>query len=468
MNLVITPTRLRKPAGGKSNAPSPRALIDYDFQTALMAPPRLRLVLWLMLGLIVVVATALVVLKVDIVVAANGRVISSESEIAIQPLETAVVRSIAVKMGQDVKKGDILATLDPTFPTADMNEAASKLNSINAAFARLTAEAAGITYDPLDPNPEEAIQRDLFRKRRNEYREKVATALHKVEAYAVDLANRKAEVRGLQEQIQLADESNSIYSYLAGKGLGSKLKALDSAQGLVSAKSRLDQNAAEQQKLLPQIAGAKSEAEGFIQEWHRKLADELAHTRADRESTIAHLSKAQRRRELTIMTAPRDATVLHVIQRPAGSVIREAESLIRLVPNDAPLIFEAQIDTRDVARLRLGAPVTLKLEALPWQQFGLAYGELKALSPDTLGDENRPDEAEEASERGLKAQERQSAIHYRARIELLETKFRSLPPGFVLRPGMRAVADIKVGRRSIIEYLLNPITRVINESLREP
>ena len=67
-----------------------------------------------------------------------------------------------------------------------------------------------------------------------------------------------------------------------------------------------------------------------------------------------------------------------------------------------------------------------------------------------------------------KKEARQSPTHYRARIELTESKFRNLPAGFAMRPGMRVVCDIKVGRRSILEYVLNPITRVIGESLREP
>ncbi|HJY48184.1 MAG TPA: biotin/lipoyl-binding protein, partial [Stellaceae bacterium] len=105
-----------------SSAPTPRALIDYDFQTVLRVPPKRRLVLWLMVGLIVAAAIALAVLKVDIVVSANGKIVTSDSEIVIQPVETSLVRSVAVRMGQQVKAGDVLATLDPTFSLADRDE----------------------------------------------------------------------------------------------------------------------------------------------------------------------------------------------------------------------------------------------------------------------------------------------------------------------------------------------------------
>ena len=469
MSLVsFPPGRRAAVTATPSSAPTPRALIDYDFQNVLTAPPKQRLVLWLMIGLVAFAAAALAILKVDIVVSANGKIVTSDGEIVIQPVETSVVRSIAVKMGQQVKAGDLLATLDPTFSQADRDELMAKLRTLDATFDRLDAELAGRAYDPYNPNPDELTQRDVFRKRHEEYAAKLSAAEHKVEQAKSDLAAHQAEASSLREQIRLAGEAENIYQQLVAKDLASKLKLLDASQRLVDAKSRLETNLGEQEKLQGQIAEDQADRDGFVQEWQRKLSEEMAQTRSDRDATAARLSKAQLRHELAVITAPEDATVLDVAPRPAGSVLKEAETLMRLVPTAAPLLFEVQVDTRDVARLHLGDRATIKLEALPWQQFGLAYGELKALTPDTLSDDNARETSEETASPELKTQARQSPIHYRARLELRETRFRNLPDGFALRPGMRAVADIKVGRRAILDYLLNPITRVINESLREP
>ena len=319
-----------------------------------------------------------------------------------------------------------------------------------------------------DPNPEAQTQRDVFRKRHDEYAAKLAAAEHKVEQSKADLAVHKAEAKSLQEQIRLASEAENIYRQLVAKDLASKLKLLDASQRLVDAQSRLETNLGEQEKLKEQTAGAAADRDGFVQEWERKLSEDMAQTRSDRDAAVARLSKAQLRHELAVMTAPEDATVLEVAPRPPGSVLKEAETLMRLVPTAAPLLVEAQVDTRDVARLHLGDRATIKLEALPWQQFGLAYAALKALTPDTLSDDNARETGEEGSSPELKTQAKQSPIHFRARFELRETRFRNLPDGFTLRPGMRVVADVKVGRRAILDYVLNPITRVINESLREP
>jgi hemolysin D len=456
------------PAAANLNRPAPRALIDYDFQSVLAAPPKKRLVLWLMIALFAGAALWLSIAKVDTVVAANGRIVTSAGDIVIQALETSVVRSLRVRMGQKVRKGEVLATLDPTFTQADQDELSAKLRQESAAFDRLQAESAGKPYDPHNPNADEAIQRDIFRKRQSEYAAHLTAAARKVAQFQADLAAHRIEAQGLQQQIALAGQADTIYQTLVASQLASKLRAIDTTRSLVEAKSRLATNLGEQKRLVQQIAETEAERDAFIQEWQRKLAEELAQARSERDQSTARLSKAQLRHRMAVMTAPEDATVLDVETRPAGSVMREAETLMRLVPADRPLLAEVQIDTRDVARLHLGDPVTLKFEALPWQQYGLAYGRLQSLTPDTLEDDSARETAEDMTAPGMKQQARQSPIHYRARIAITETKFRNLPQDFAIRPGMRLTADVKIGRRAVLDYVLNPITRVIDESLREP
>ena len=183
-----------------------------------------------------------------------------------------------------------------------------------------------------------------------------------------------------------------------------------------------------------QIAEADADRDAFVDEWRRKLAEEMAQTSGERDTAAAQLSKARLRHQLAVLRAPRDATVLAMAPRPEGAVVREAEPLMRLVPADVPLVAEVEIDTRDVARIHVGDPVTVKFEALPWQQYGLAHGVLQTMTPDTVEDDNARATAEDMTTPGLRSQMRQSPIHYRARVALTETKFRNLPPGFRIAP----------------------------------
>jgi hemolysin D len=450
-----------------SAEPAPRALIDYDFHSVLAAPPKRRVVLWLMAGLFAAAAAALALAKVDIVVSANGRLVTTDSEIVVQPFETSVVRSIAVRMGDRVKAGQVLATLDPTFTEADEAELGAKLRRLQAAQDRIEVELAGTVYDPIRPNPDELTQRDIFGKRQDEYDARLAALDRRTEEYKADLAAHKTEAEGLQQQIRLAQQAEGIYQVLVAKDLASKLKLIETTQSRVEAQSRLDTNEGEQQKLIDEIAEAGAERDAFVDEWRRKLAEELVETRSDRDATAAQLSKARLRRRMAVLRAPRAAVVLAVAARPEGAVVQPAEPLVRLVPADEPLVAEVEIDTRDVARIRVGDPATVKFQALPWQQYGLAHGVLKTLAPDTVEDGGGQTPGAAAAP-GFETELPRSPIHYRARVALTETKFRNLPPGFALRPGMRLVADVKIGRRSILQYVLNPLTRVVNESLHEP
>lgn len=458
---------LRPVSGAIATSPASRSLIDYDFQTALTAPPKQRLVLRLMVILIIALTLVLSVAKVDVVISADGKLVTSDSLIVVQPLETSIIRSIKVKMGQKVHEGEVLATLDPTFSQADENELTAKLRGVQALYDRLATELQGTPYAPENANADEITQIDIWHKRADEYTARVNSADRKVQQLKADLAAHQIEVEGLEKQIELSGQAQDIYQALVASNLASKLKLIETQEHLLDAKSRLSANRGGQKQLAEQIAGTQADSAAFIAEWRRKIAEELAKARSDRDGVAAQLSKAQKRHQLAVLKAPRDATVLEVADRTTDSVIREAEPLFRLVPSEARIVADIRIDTRDVARLRLGDAVTVKFEALPWQQFGLAHGVLKILTPDTLDDENPRETAESSASPGLKPA-RPTTIHYRAQVELNDLDFRNLPPDFALRPGMRVLADIKLGRRSVLEYVLNPVTRVISDSMHEP
>src|SRR5262249_2404501 len=236
---VVSPRALDPSTGpAPASLPAPRAVIDYDFQSVLAAPPRQGLLLWLMAALIALAAIGLAIAHVDMVIAANGKIITSDVEIVVQPLETSVVRSVAVKPGDRVAAGAVLATLDPTFSESDAAEQNSKLRYLQAAFDRQETELAGKHYDTPSPNADQATQREIFRKRHEEYTAKVAGSERKAEQFKADLAAHKIEAKGLNEQIKIVGESEQIYRTLVQQSLASKLKLLDTTQRLVQAKGR--------------------------------------------------------------------------------------------------------------------------------------------------------------------------------------------------------------------------------------
>jgi HlyD family secretion protein len=159
-------------------------------------------------------------------------------------------------------------------------------------------------------------------------------------------------------------------------------------------------------------------------------------------------------REFTEITAPVNGTVLEVADRSIGSVLREAETLMTLVPDDAALYVEAMVQSRDVSYLKLGDTVRVKLETYPFQRFGTLEGKLSEISPDSI-----------SQEQGEKAPAR---LVYRVQVQLDAKPSDTLTRGIRLKPGLVATAEIKTGDRTIASYVLDPVLKITNESLREP
>jgi hypothetical protein len=188
--------------------------------------------------------------------------------------------------------------------------------------------------------------------------------------------------------------------------------------------------------------------------WLPTPAQPRAAARRERDAPLKQFEKAARRNEITVLTAPADAIVLHVAQRSVGSVMKEAEQLYTLVPLVSPLEAEVLVEGLDVGHVKTGSLTRLKLEAWPFQKHGALTGQLRTLSEDTFnrdpkkGGEARP--------------------HYKARIDITSTKLRDVPPTFRLTPGMSVTAEINAGERTVLSYFLYPLLRGLDGSIREP
>jgi HlyD family secretion protein len=168
--------------------------------------------------------------------------------------------------------------------------------------------------------------------------------------------------------------------------------------------------------------------------------------------------------DLVVVTAPADGVVLDVAERSQGSVVREAEPLVTIIPSNATLIAEIMINSSDVGYTKAGDDVVIKVDAFPYQRHGLLRGRLLFVS-----EESSISSSEKSGESGLSTPGRSSSsAFHRGRVELLTTNLDRLPEGARLIPGMTMSAEIMVGSRSVISYFLYPVTRGLSEAIREP
>jgi len=465
--LLPAPSARKVAPEGVPAAAQAISLTFQEYSDAVELPRLARVTVHVLAALLVCGAVWTALARLDIVVAADGKLSTDQQMAVIQAYELSVVRDVSVKAGDEVKAGQIVAVLDPTITEADAEDAANRLGSDRQALARIEAEMKGENYAPSGVDQAEQTHAAIFHHRQAEVRARFAATAEKVHDYEAQLASRRVQVPLLEAQLAAATETERIDQQLFQGGNGSKLKLLDAQRTTLDARGKLIDNQGQIQSLQQQILTAKAEFDSYMGQRNRELADEYSKTRLDHDDTVAKLAKARMRDTLIRLKAPVDGTVLEVAHRPRGSVVREAETLVTIVPSDAQTVAVVQVETRDIGRIKLGDPVTMKLEALPYQQYGFLEGRLVSLTPDTLTEDNGSAAQPAAPGASGNAGASRQKGYYRAEVMLTANRLRNIPPSFVVRSGMKVSAEINVGTRSIVQYVLNPLTRAFGESMRE-
>ncbi|WP_109105560.1 HlyD family type I secretion periplasmic adaptor subunit [Azospirillum sp. TSO35-2] len=408
-----------------------------------------------LLGLFVIGLIAWATLSyLDKIVVAQGKIVSTEANVMVQPLEMAVIKKMLVREGDVVRKGQTLATLDPTFTQADVQQLESRLAAADAQIARLRAEHDGKPYTVTeDRYGYGTLQHALWRERQAQYTSQMQNFEEKLARLQSNVAKYEMDRQHLNERLKVVREIETMRSTLLASQVGSRLNLLQATSDRIDIERNLVLNQNELQGNRHDLQALLAERDVFIQQWNGKIIEELTTQSNEREALREQLIKARKRQSLVQLDAPTDAIVLEVSPKAAvGSIAKEAEPLFTLVPVGATMEVEASIDARDLAFVQVGDKVRVKLEAYPYLQHGALDGEVATISEDSFT--SKDDQAR--------------SLFYRVRVKLLTTSLENVPSNFRLIPGMPLAADIKVGERRIITYFLRPILRGVDESLREP
>jgi membrane fusion protein, hemolysin D len=435
-----------------------------DFQSDARAiderrPPWLaRATLYAVVAVIVSVVTWAAIVHVDRIVVAPGKLVTTAQTIVLQPLEISVVRSLRAKVGDIVHRGQPLAVLDQTFSEADATQLRDKIRSLDAQIERLQSELDDRPYAPAQQSEEARLQATIWTKSIEEYRAKLQSFDRQIRQVEVAANTKREDHAALQLRLAVAKELEAMRAYLMKSEVGSRISYLDAeAQRMqVERDMKLAQNGElELQQNFKRVIADKA---AYLAQFREKAAEELVTARRDRDAAARQLEKAARRNAVTILTAPADAIVLEVAQRSVGSVMKEAEPLYTLVPLDSPLEAEVEIDGRDIGHVAPGAEVRLKLEAWPFQKYGTLPGKVRTISENSFSPESA------AGKETPQPQRR----YFKARVALEALTLRHVPGNFRLIPGMSVTGEIKAGQRSVLSYLMYPLLRGLDESIREP
>ncbi|WFU28970.1 HlyD family type I secretion periplasmic adaptor subunit [Bradyrhizobium sp. CB1717] len=412
--------------------------------------------------------------SVDIVATATGKIVPGGRTKLIQPFETGVVRAIRVRDGQTVKAGEVLIELDPTMTEADQERQRSDLLGAELEVARLRA---ALTEDPLatfrPPQSASAAEIEMHRQflisQRAEQNAKLAEIARQQGQKEAERATTSASVAKLQATIPVLQERVDIRKGLVDKALASKVVYLSEYQELVG----LQQDLVLQQSRLNEadaaIALLKETKDRTAAEYRRATYDALAKAEQKAASAAQEVVKAERRTKLQQLTAPVDGVVQQLAVHTVGGVVTPAQALAIVVPSESQLEIEAMLSNRDIGFVHPGQKAEIKVDTFNFTRYGLLHGDVLSVSTDAIT-RDRPQGG--SNDRALgtaqgSSEPKGQELEYAARISLDRTQMQVEDKLVKLGPGMAVTVEIKTGARTIISYLLSPLARYKQESLRE-
>jgi len=367
---------------------------------------------YLLLLAIGVAVTWAAIAQVDIVAKANGRVVPDGREQVIASLEGGILREMLVREGQEVVEGQALASLDPTRFESQQAEGTVKKLSLQAALARLQAEANGTRLQFPAELPDSVVQAET---ESHEARQRVLDE-------AVDTSRRSAGL--LARELAMAESMSS-------KGLMSEVEVM---------------------RVRRQVNDLQLQTQERINRFRQDAAGELVRVRnelAQLEEQMVVRDDALRR---TTLVSPVKGVVKTIRANTVGGVVAPGAPVMELLPIGPRVLVEARVKPADIGFVKTGQPVKVKLSAYEYTVYGALEGTVVSISPDAMGDPEKAAQPEGTWYRAM----------IRADLDGLRKADKPLP----VLPGMTGSVEIRTGQRSVLGFLLRPMLKS-QEAFRE-
>jgi len=412
--------------------------------------------------------------QVDTSVSARGEFLTATPNVVVEASASSVVKSVEVERGDTVVKGQIIAFLDDTVVKVNLRQNQEKIENIYQSLIRFNMEQALVddiqkfrvnlelddlyetTLEKLGLESSSQKLSKLYKttliKKVSEYSEKLKSFDSKLAKTRNEYASSKELLEISKKQTEIKAKLTKVQKDLYNRKIGSLLKYLSAKDALLNAeKSQFNAETAIT-KLKSEITTQTADKQAFIASWASKLTGDITAKNEELMQLEQEKIKLSRLVDNIIVRSPAEGIVLDIPAVSSGGNIREGEPIVTLVQSNQPLFLEVDIDPKKITDMKLGMPVSVKLDAMPFQEFGGLDGELIYISNDTFNESLSGDKG----------------VFYRGRVKVQDVRQSKMPKDFVLSQGMMASADIMVGKRPLISYFTYPIMKAFEESFNEP
>ena len=420
-------------------------------------PRLIRLCVWLPVVLVAAVLIWAWCSEVDVIVQANGKLVTDRPTIVMKPLERSVIKEINVKIGDVVKPDQILITFDPALNQAEAERLKNELDTLTAQLNRPRAEVDRPPYPDSGRNQFEKWQYAIYRQRQEYYNQRIAYFDAMLSQVAASIKSRKDSLMKQQERLDAVKKLEEMFQTLHDKKAASLKELIQISITRMEMEATVDELENDLLELTHQQGSTRAEKNSFIQEWRNSISEEMVSVDRNLISTRKEYDKVKRLIEYVYLRAPCEAVVHEIASFSPGSAVREAEALITLIPLSGEIELESEIRPQDIGKVAIGSEVRIKLNAYPFQKHGTLNGVIRNISENTLQREGST----------FTGNQEESPSYYRARITI-SGKLQHVKDNFRLIPGMEGIAEIKTDRRRVIEYWLYPLIKALDEAAREP
>ncbi|VWB98363.1 HlyD family type I secretion periplasmic adaptor subunit [Burkholderia lata] len=436
--------------------------------------PAPRRAMWVIVTLFALALLWACLGQVDIVAEASGRIVVIDGTKLVQPLETNVVKAIKVKDGDRVKAGQPLIELDPLSPQADHRrigqERNSSLSELWRTQALIQAVSEGLAQ-PVLPGQDELKVQDLATVQAQLQSEWQDLRAQRARLDA-DMHARQAELVIMHEQIAkiratlpIVKQRETDFNSLAKQGYVSRHDDQDRTQARIEMEHDMATLRARQDEVKATIEQANQAVVTWRADTLKTLNERHAKADLQQRQLQAEGDKASQRVRQTTLTAPVDGTVQQLSVHTTGGVVTPAQVLLVVVPEKGRVMAEVTLENKDVGFVNVGQSAEIKLETFPYTRYGTVPGKVTTITADAVMQGPKAQSSSGGPED--KSENPVGGAVFPAALTLAQNFIDVGDKRIRLTPGMNLTAEIKTGRRRVIDYLLSSVQTYSRESLRE-
>ena len=436
------------------------------------SPPLLRLqdmppnplgckVLWLLIALLVALLLWATFGRLDIVAVAEGKLIPESYVKIVQPAESGIVKEILVREGQSVKSGQILMRMDTLISEADTKSIEADYQRKRLTLRRIEAELSGRPFQTETSDPSALAQEIAaqYRANRAAFEAALAEERSRLVKARQELAAAEQVRRKLEETLPYYRDQDKAYEKLVKQGFAGSLMGSDKKRERVEKEQELQTQTFLIESAKASTLQSERKLAQIDSDYRRQLNVERNDIQGQYDKLTQEAAKQAHKQDLLELKAPQDGVIKDLATHTTGTVVQPGTILLTLVPQDEILRAEVWVSNEDIGFVRQGQPVKLKFAAFPFQKYGMVDGVVETVSADASDNGNDNRQSDPAK--------KMQPLGYKALVALKNMNLKMDGERFDLSAGMQTNAEIKLGDRTVMEYLLSPVRKAWHEGGRE-